>query len=570
MIAALRRYHGTRDVMLAALVAAIAAAAYSVLFDRESTLSYSIGYNLYGAERILGGEVPYRDFHTLYPPGTVYLNSALFRVFGGSLYVALFGVYVFRVATSVVVYLCARQVLPQVWSLAAVLTSLVWLRPNGPFKAVPMHYGAFFLAVALLMLLIHQRQGKVWRVFVAGIALGLLALFKHNIGAYALFGFMVASAIVDRRGRPGARQSSYYEFPLVLLAGLTLPVALVCAYMWSKGALSKMVTTLLFGPGDFLASRLASAPSPVKPLVFVLALVATGYVVHRLRVRERIAICLLVAVMMGFVLLFVYADQGTVSEMVFYAPVVVLVSGVLGYALGRADADSGPDSTPWLLVCAGAAFMEAFPRFAREQAIGAMPFVILLLFYISYRLRGVAGRVFGVLPARLALSLAPLILLVIGSRLFLGTFFDSSLRLVADTKLTLGRGAGVYFPSEKANEIDSVVGYIQQRVPEDGYVFAQSYAGSSFLFLADRRNPSAAQFWGGVGVTMEERARTLESLAARHVDLIITDSKDLAGERYAPLRDYIERCFRPAGQFGEILLLERTPEGEGQVDFRAR
>src|SRR5262245_26113358 len=93
------------------LVLALAAAFFGLLFNRESTLSYSIGYNLYGSERVLADEVPYRDFHTLYPPATVYLNAALFKAFGISLYNALFGVFIFKVLTTFLIYACGRLIM---------------------------------------------------------------------------------------------------------------------------------------------------------------------------------------------------------------------------------------------------------------------------------------------------------------------------------------------------------------------------------------------------------------------------------------------------------------------------
>src|ERR1051325_7038310 len=82
---------------------------FAQLFDKENSLSYSIGYNLYGAERVLNGETPYRDFHTLYPPATVYLNAAIFRQFGITLDHALLTVVVFKTLTTLALYLCARR-----------------------------------------------------------------------------------------------------------------------------------------------------------------------------------------------------------------------------------------------------------------------------------------------------------------------------------------------------------------------------------------------------------------------------------------------------------------------------
>jgi hypothetical protein len=226
-----------RDPYVAVAVALSTAAIFALLFNRESTLSYSIGYNLYGAERILAGEVPYRDFHTLYPPATVYVNAALFRFLGITLYTALLGVLAFKVLTTLFIYLCGVHLMPRAWALLAALSSLIWLRPNGPFKAVPMHYGALFLALALYFASQHQRSRKWGHLFAAGVMLGMLALFKHNIAAYALLGFLPV-AVIDAR-----RANRRYRGPLLMLAGMALPVIPVVLYMQLQGALVPMLKT---------------------------------------------------------------------------------------------------------------------------------------------------------------------------------------------------------------------------------------------------------------------------------------------------------------------------------------
>src|SRR4030095_15074841 len=99
------------EILTATGLLAVAAGAYALLFDRANVLSHSIGYNLYASERVLNGDVPYRDFHTLYPPAIFYLNALLFKRAGVSLHTALLGVLIFKVLTVAVIYLSGRQAL---------------------------------------------------------------------------------------------------------------------------------------------------------------------------------------------------------------------------------------------------------------------------------------------------------------------------------------------------------------------------------------------------------------------------------------------------------------------------
>jgi dolichyl-phosphate-mannose-protein mannosyltransferase len=563
-----RRAETLKDVAALVAVLVVTAVVYGALFNRESVLSYSIGYNLYSAERILAGEVPYRDFHTLYPPETLYLNARLFQWFGVSLYTALFGVFVFKTLTVLFIYLSGRELLSRGQALAVAALALVWLRPNGPFKAVPMHYGALFLAIALWLLLKHARRPRAGLLFAAGIALGVLATFKHNIGAYALAGALIVALLDDQRIslRPSALLRQWRRAAM-LLAGFLLPVVPVLIYMKSQHALGAMTRALLFGPGEFLLNRLASVPSPDVPLIYAAALAAIGFTTMKLRAGRSTISMIWSAAIIANLAFFLLGPQSAIDKLIFYLPIFVIVAAVAVVLFNKEMEASERRALLAVAVTAAAAFMEAFPRFAREQAIAAMPFVVLLLLVLLRDLqpamKKTAGGAVSFTPVMVILTMA---FALAGGRLLFNTVFDAGLRLRSNTALALDRGRGVYFPPAQANEIESVVAYIQQRVPPDGYFFPQSYAGSSYLFLADRRNPSGAQFWGGVGVSAAERARTLEALDANHVNLILTSDRDMAAERYAPLRDYIERNFRATATFGEVIILERLPLKEGTTD----
>jgi hypothetical protein len=211
-----------------------------------------------------------------------------------------------------------------------------------------------------------------------------------------------------------------------------------------------------------------------------------------------------------------------------------------------------------VVVFAAASFMELFPRFAREQSIAAMPFVMLALFYLLYVLRpAVRSLSAGATGFRLAIAVLPIVFVLMEARLFLGTYFESGLKFKARKELNIERGRRVLFPEPTARLIEDVVSYVQQQVAPGGYAFAQSDAGSSFLFLADRRNISNAQFWIGVGVTEQERAATLERIDKSQTKLIITSDDVLAAERYEPMREYINKNFRVVVRFEDVLMLER-------------
>lgn len=61
---------------------------YLSIFRRYTLLDPDEGIILQGAQRILDGQVPYRDFFSFFTPGSYYLNALLFRMFGNTFLVA--------------------------------------------------------------------------------------------------------------------------------------------------------------------------------------------------------------------------------------------------------------------------------------------------------------------------------------------------------------------------------------------------------------------------------------------------------------------------------------------------
>jgi hypothetical protein len=539
------------DVAFTLFVLILATAVFGAIFNRATVLSYSIGYNLYGSERVLLGDIPYRDFDSLYPPGTIYVNVALFKSLGVSLYSAMVGVLAFKILAVLVLYLSASKLMPRSWAVAAILMSLLWLRPNGAFKSVPMQYGALLLALALYLLLKYLSEPGIIYLALVGATLGLLTLFKHNIGGYAFVGVVCFMLVTEGLSRGLARGA-------VVAGGVAAVIAPVLVYMQVNHALVPMARTLLLGPGEFLAGRLAMPRSPLVPAAITVVVIVLGYLGYRLR-GKRVAATVTWCVLIGLLsALIVAGDEPVVNKLVFYVPIFLLITGLAGILLNRSFAQKERRALALTGIVAASAFLELFPRLAREQSIAAMPFVIVFAMYLQYLCRPTIRRITGGGPAsRLALLALPTLFMLIGLRLFVTTYFDEHLHFISNTQLSSARGVGVFFPKSVAKTTDDIVDYIQQQVPVDEYIFAQSNAGSPYLFLAGRRNPSSAQFWGGIGVTESERAATLDEIKHRRVRLVITNDEARGSEPYEPLREYIEDNFQTSVRFEKILILSR-------------
>src|SRR6185369_6462437 len=87
---------------------AAGAVCYGLFYRRGLGLAV-IGYSVAPTERVLQGEIPYRDFLFNYTPGILWLNALLMKMFGVGLLTVRAGLLVTKLLTLALVYYPARR-----------------------------------------------------------------------------------------------------------------------------------------------------------------------------------------------------------------------------------------------------------------------------------------------------------------------------------------------------------------------------------------------------------------------------------------------------------------------------
>ena len=186
------------------------------------------GLAVYGADRILHGDMPYRDFWALYGPGDFYALALMFKLFGSSLLVERFRALGVTVAVVVLSYVIAGRFVQPKWALFAPLFIAIWLyEPGaGPDIAIVM-----LGLLSLLFLLNYLSSKRSLFLVLAGLTVGITALFRPDQGLLSLAATLVPLMLFARwRGAKDskARPMQAWKAGAILFSAaaiVTVPVA---------------------------------------------------------------------------------------------------------------------------------------------------------------------------------------------------------------------------------------------------------------------------------------------------------------------------------------------------------
>jgi hypothetical protein len=216
--------------------------AYLCIFRRHTSLEPDEGIVLQGAERVLRGQVPYRDLFTFYTPGSFYLVAFLFKLFGDSLVVARTSLAVSGAVCAVITFLLVRRV--RSLGIAVFTGSLVTVA-GCAYRFLVLHnwYSTLLCCLCLYAAVrLCETQRTIW-AFAVGCFAALTFLFEQSKGAGLCFGIVLAFVLL----RVTQRVAQLRRAEVIAVGlGFSLPLLITAGYFAEQHSLRVMIQSWLW------------------------------------------------------------------------------------------------------------------------------------------------------------------------------------------------------------------------------------------------------------------------------------------------------------------------------------
>jgi hypothetical protein len=201
------------------------------------------GFFVYGAERVLKGQLPMSDFIS-YPPGSYFLLAFLFKIFGTNLLVSRFVEMVFLVLNGVMVFYIAKRLMPRT---IALIPSFVLIAFPGPWHKVFFAFGLLLPLIALLRFLEKRTTGRILTI---GWATGVALILKLEPALYSFSAILIVLWCLHtwKRGKFLIEKKAITGFlkegVLCSLGSIAVVTPVLLYYLW-KSSVLKLYSTIV-------------------------------------------------------------------------------------------------------------------------------------------------------------------------------------------------------------------------------------------------------------------------------------------------------------------------------------
>ena len=511
------------------------------------------GKAINNAMRILDGDIPYRDFWTMYAPGHFYLLAGLFKLLGVHAWVAGAAAHVCIAVDAALIFTLTRRA--GLSRRLALLAGTAFLVMQWGHKEVTAYETVLVFVLLALNRIVSYIRGEGRRhLLAAGLLLGVGAWFKHDVAFYVTVGSLAGLTLgwILLRGR---RLDAWIS-PVPLVARVAggaligaLPMLLFLAWVAGPDAWRDLI---VFPATDFKVVR----GEPYPPLLPVWATIA-AWARDPLDPRQTAGVAKHLAQWI----------QANVPQIVFVIAVIVLV---------RERRRLAPITLAITVLA-----LTTMPLFwASAHVQQNTNFHSLWIYSVLLATLAWAG---GHLRPRTVAALAA----VFG--VYTGSFFVRPAVDVAEAAYFWGDHATLEFPIVKGIRVagfryrfhQPIVSFIREHVPESERIYVGLVRHDSvmisnqiFYYLADRRIASRYnELHPGIVDREEVQREIIADLERLNVRCAVLwdfgwpkpymDSILAARQRHIPelgattLDEYFRREFQEVARFNEYVLVWR-------------
>ncbi len=533
------------DRMIKIAILSLGAAFLIVGFNYDFNM-YDEGIGLYGAERIASGDIPYRDFWTIYSPGLFYLIAGVSTVFGWSIITG-------RILTLVMVYILAYFCYLIAKNYSTTRLSLI------PFSVVIVFYGSnaqsaraiiptlVLMAVSVLFFLKFIENKKNKWIVLSGLSNSFVFLFRYDFGIYLFVSVVLTFIFIrfkEKSQIPNIKELKFYKLILLYSVSFLSLIILVSGYFLINVRMNDLIEQLYYVPTHiFPLFRSLPLPVPFKEIEPVIS-------VTRMIISFWESFC-------------------------FYSPFLIYIFGI-GVVFLRKQTFGINKSIAllFLSVCGLMLYGQASVRSDIEHVIPTIIFssVVLMIFLSDFKGRKI--YCIGFLVIALVFSLP-----------IYKKYQTTKNACNPDTGyVKISRAFGITASSEWKTNTELAVNYIQKVTSKNDKIFVGNARhdrlkinNATFYFLSERQSCTKYhELHPGVATTARVQKRIIEDIKLNKVNYIV-----LYSERYIPepnlsgvssrvflLDNYIRSNFSIVREFGQYSIFRlnetNTPTSESQ------
>jgi len=439
------------------------------------------GTMIYGAERVLEGQVPYRDFVEIMGPGSFYWLALFFKLFGSTWQVTRFYLLFTGVATALLVYLITRRFISGAVSFLPALFVVVLGEPFWPACNHHWDGNLFALAAILCCLKWQDTERRAWLI-AAGTLAAITSCFIQQKGLFLLLAFIIA--ILARGVQGSGRRTAFVAIGYVLAAYASVG-ACVVLWFYRAGALRDLFYANLIWP---LSGYETLNKIPYGKGLADLSIGSCSFLRHVLPAP--------LALFLAFLCLLPFL-------VIVASPLLVVAGTVAGVLQSRLRGLLLCGSTITLVLAALALWLSEIHRGDMVHLLFGAPVLIIALFVVAERLFE-RHRIKNVLITATTLGVV-----------LLGCFKLAECRI--SHKIETRRGTVLDVTQDDALE------FLNSAVVQREWVFVYPYY-PMYYYLADVRNPTRFSILLYQYNTPENFEEVTQDLESKHVKYVLWDT----------------------------------------------